>query len=155
MADRYEQDKTEQKPLKGEKQYREFLLQSLGVSSLLLALLICYFASLPTALAEELAFTADEVESFAGPGARLLAKSKIPESVKTGLVNSSDYIGLGTAAVAYVYRILATLKEYKDYGNNGQNQSVPTTNGKYDPAPTVATGATAATLAGWGNFAAG
>ena len=106
VVERLESDQVEQKPLKGEKQYRDFLLQSLGVTSLLLALIICYFASLPSFLAEELALTTEEVEMFAGPGARLLAKSKLPEGVRTGLINSGDYVGLGTAAIVYIYRVL-------------------------------------------------
>ena len=157
VVERLESDQVEQKPLRGEKQYRDFLLQSLGVTSLLLALIICYFASLPSFLAEELALTTEEVEMFAQPGARLLAKSKLPEGVRTGLINSGDYVGLGTAAIVYIYRVLETMRTFKehtvnDYPRQTQGLSTPPAaagNGTYN------TTANAGVLAGWGNFAAG
>lgn len=160
MVERVEADKPEQRPLKGEKQYRDFLLQSLGVTSLLIALLVCWAASLPTFLAEELSLTAEEVEAFAIPGARLMAKSDIPDRARTAIVNSGDYIGLGTAALMYIYRVLDTMKTFKEStvnGSSGPAKNIPTfgTNAGPGNGSYTATVNHAGSLAGWGNFTAG
>lgn len=160
MVERIESDQVDQKPLRGEKQYRDFLLQSLGVTSLLLSLVICYFASLPSFLAEELALTGEEVEMFAGPGARLLAKSKIPEGVRTGLINSGDYVGLGTAFVVYIYRVLETMRQFRggsvdERPRQTQNVPTPGTNGATTNGAYTGNISNAGTLAAWGNYTAG
>lgn len=83
---------------------------TLGVASLVVGMIVCYMISLPMDVAEELALTNEEVVSIAEPAARLLAKSKIPGEVRTTLVNSGDYVALGVAATAYIFRILDLMK---------------------------------------------
>jgi hypothetical protein len=140
------------RPLRGEKEYRDFLIQTLGAASLCLALLVCFLASFPMDLAEELAFTDEEVMGFSEPGSRLLAKAKLPEKVRVGIISSGDYVGLTTIAVAYVSRIMQAVKERTQNGVISRQASAvqsPQPNGAYAEQPTNGI----AHLAGFGSFA--
>lgn len=80
----------------------------------MLAILVCYFLSFNWNIAEELAFTNEEVAELAGPSARLLAKSKLPTKTRQLIVSSGDVVGLTAGITAYVVRILAILEEKKN-----------------------------------------
>jgi hypothetical protein len=144
----------EKRPGKAEKEYETFLLGTLGIISLVVGMLVCYLASLPMGLAEELALTNEEVTSIAEPASRLLAKSKIPGEVRETLVNSGDYVGLTVALTAYVVRVLDLMKGNIQHVATRQNQGVPTTN----PASNASNGHTGSfdlsSVAGFGSFIA-
>lgn len=83
----------------------------LGPISLMLAILVCYFLAFNWDVAEELAFTNEEVQELAGPSARLLAKTKLDRKTRQMIVSSGDVVGLGAGITAYVVRILGTLEQ--------------------------------------------
>lgn len=116
-------------------------------------MLICFLASLPSDLAEELAFTPDEVLEISEPAARLMAKAKLPEKTRQVIVSSGDYVGLGVALTAYVYRIMAAVKERTENGvihpKATAVQTAQRTNSGDSPASTNGI----AHLAGFGSFA--
>lgn len=158
MADRYEQDRADTKPVRGEKEARMFFMETLGAISVGAAFLLCFIFTLPFFYVDHLALTDDEVEVIAEPGARLFAKSKIPAETKARILSSGDYIGLGVGLTAYVYRVSTVIKEANHAGTQQTTglsaASTPTTtatnNGTGPTGPAVAAG-----LAGWGNYAAG
>ncbi len=99
------------KPSIAEKEYQAFFLEMLGPISLMLAILVCYFLSFQWDLAEELAFTNEEVRELSGPSARLLAKAKLDKKTRQVLVSSGDVVGLSAGITAYIVRILGTLEQ--------------------------------------------
>lgn len=160
MVDRLEADQPTPRNTKATKEYEQFLLSTLGVGSLLLSVLICVAVSLPLELAEQLALTPEEVTDLAGPGSRLLAKSNISSKVRSTLVNSSDYVALGTAVTGYVVRILSEIKGRSEHVNfeqatpvppahasSGLGPVAPSSNGSYRSS------SAAASLANFGAFA--
>lgn len=157
MVDRYEQDRADTKPVRGEKEARTFFMETLGAISVGAAFLLCFIFSMPFFYVDQLALTEEEVEVIAEPGARLFAKSKIPAETKARILSSGDYIGLGVGLTAYIYRVSTIIKE-ADHAGTQQAQGIPTkstpvaspNNGTGPTGPAVAAG-----LAGWGNYAAG
>ena len=132
---------------------------------MLLAVVVCMLVSLPLDVAESLALTAEEVTDLAGPGARILAKSNISAKARTTLVNSSDYVALGTVLTGYVIRILSEIKGRSEDVDTRQVTSIPPAN--YDTreaasGPTApsgngtyrASGPNVAALASFGGFSA-
>jgi hypothetical protein len=62
-----------------------------------------------TTLAEELAFSPEEVTMVSKPLARVLAKQNINAKVRRRIVESGDYVQLGFFALSYGNRVMSTL----------------------------------------------
>ncbi len=75
-------------------------------------------------VAEELAFTQEEVLELSTPGARLLAKSNIAPAIRTRIVSSGEYIGLGAALFAYASRVALVIQKAQNNVVTQQNQGV-------------------------------
>lgn len=110
MDSNEEEEVKVRKPSVAEKEYHRFFLETLGPSSLVVGVLVCYFCSFDWNLAEHFAFTNEEVEEFAGPSARLLAKSGLDKKTRRVIVSSGDAVSLTAAVTIYVMRILGTLE---------------------------------------------
>lgn len=146
----------EHKPGAAEKEFYDFFTQTLGAVSLVIAILVCYLCSFNFDLAEELAFTNDEVLELSGPASRLLAKSKLPATTRRAIVSSGDVVGLCVAATAYVVRVLSLLQEKQGrYESHSQTQGISGTQTQQhtgEPAGWPGNGYHAGQLAGVGAF---
>lgn len=110
----------------------------------MLAILVCYFLAFNWDVAEELAFTNEEVQELAGPSARLLAKTKLDRKTRQMIVSSGDAVGLAAGITAYVVRILGTLEQ-----KNKTNELTRKTHGLSSPQPAASTATSSAPSNGY------
>lgn len=104
----------EHKETRSEKEYADFLYQTLGPLTLLIGICVCYFV-LHVAidiydennLACQLAMTDEEVLAIVPPASRLLDKAKLPPRVRQAVTSSTDSLGLLFAVGAYITRLFS------------------------------------------------
>lgn len=152
-----EAPREEHKPTRTEKEYENFLRETLGIVSIGAAIMVCYLLSEPLELVEDLALLPEEVAEISGPLARVLAKSKISSEVRTRIVSSGDYVSLSVALSAYVLRILEVLRD-KGHVNKEPTSPVQKTryvnsNGSTPPGYPTNEAHSVTNLAQFGNYA--
>ena len=152
VAERYESDSARQ-PTAAEKQWYGFLTSTLGVVSLILAIIfvVAVNGRFIEPLAEELSLTGDEVLAISEPASKMLAKAKVSKEVRDRVTGTGDGIALVAALVAYGVRVHTVLfvEGSVIHESARQNETVPTggANGY--------AGARPGGLAAFGNYAAG
>lgn len=118
VVDRYEED-NQRVPTRGEKQWYSFLTSTLGVVSMILAIVFVVGTTgqLIEPLAEELSLQPEEVETLAAPGSRILAKQVKSKAITDRVTSAGDGIALLAAMVMYGVRVHSILNPVQ----GGQN----------------------------------